>query len=1404
MELALPQPYLEILPAGSPGEQTTDKSSNPVLIGDLGNPGSDVSGVPATTDSSGNPLPVTTDEAGNTIPIPTGGSGNPGTDASGTLATTDSSGNPLPATTDKSGNPVPTGGPGNPGTDASGIPATTDSSGNPLPVTTDEAGNTIPVTTGAAGETDISGIPTATDASGNPVPVSSDKPGNTVPVSTDESGNPIVTDTAGNPVPVSTDEAGNPIPVSTDETGNPVVTDTAGNPIPISTDEAGNTVPVSTDEAGNTIPVSTDEAGNTVPATTDDAGNTIPATSEAGNTLPVTTDEAGNTIPVTTDEVGNTIPATTDEAGNTIPVTTGTGNTLSATTDEVSNTVPVSTDEAGNTIPVTTGAENTLPVTTDEAGSTIPVSTDEAGNTLPVTTDEASSTASVTASGSDVSGTAVPTTDEAGNTVSVTSSGSDVSDTTVPTTDGEQLTTNTSGQQSTDGPEKPTTAKPGETTEGPGGPTTKAPGEPTTKAPEETEGPTSISTITTLPPSVTLSPVTDTTFTTPVLITTTSPGSDQPTVVPVIVPPKGKGPPEVCWGCPPNVKIDTDDFCVEIIGTKIGDCSDDDEDDDDDDDDDNEPSSTEKESSSCTTSVVATYQSVFCSVTGTETAEPTCALNICTDDSCSRFDFKRSLNEPAPAKLQKRRGNPGDGEWVNPIDFPGANLAERQKELVMSEVNDAYRNRVRQDAPGEFTPEIVWFPPASEDTTSNYILFKEKTNTLALQGLWGCTSVVVVSERGAWASHIWESAWQEHFAFYNHAIGKVHVGSGNQDDKYHRYGIDQLMNSPGNGEAGVMFGDSSKGLKPSDLGVHVYVMAPRHRPDPRFDAEWNPLWTDEQLASGTLDPGGQGLMYGDRVNDLVEDLREAFGDGVGVEVIQYSPLVLDNGDMMDLMLGLFSREEMIEKLGDVRQNSARGKALIQYHPAKTCAGWAEWRVWFEGRNIDGRKDSWGPTTSQLLVRSGGNQKREECPEGNPDREGSPSDSASFTLPPLPTLTGIIECASSTEVEKCLSGLCVTTTSCLSFGSPTGTATTTTDEPAATTEGSFCSSDDECDGIECEKGEELTCLRSKPGVITGTCTCQKPADPEETCKNKVPKLTGGEGKDEECRCYFESEEGADPDFPLVSFPKAAFDDAIDHFCNGDFIDRTDTAGKTSKFQIASEGLTIYMDVTRDGVSQEGCDWAPTQFFMDSYCRRSLEVLTSCNVLDDEDRTKGGNYIDNDKYGCINWTLYATSDVPEGGSDDDDDDDDDDNNDDEDTCPNEPPKISDISEDDESCRCYSKDPDAVTWPTDNEEDAIEGLCGGTPVDQNRSETGTYSLTDDLSLDYRVSRVDVDQEGCSDQSDMDRDQWSEYCTKALGVLTACQLINNNFETRGVGGKFIDNSEYGCIEWELFAREV
>ncbi|KAH7144220.1 hypothetical protein B0J13DRAFT_525608 [Dactylonectria estremocensis] len=130
-------------------------------------------------------------------------------------------------------------------------------------------------------------------------------------------------------------------------------------------------------------------------------------------------------------------------------------------------------------------------------------------------------------------------------------------------------------------------------------------------------------------------------------------------------------------------------------------------------------------------------------------------------------------------------------------------------------------------------------------------------------------------------------------------------------------------------------------------------MAPRYRQEPRFLTDDKgkptyPLFTPEQIAGETDYP----LARANQVALLTNGMKRALG--------------VDSFD-----------------LGDNDQEKPRGKLLVQYHPVKNYSEQAAWRVWFEGRPLDGQTAAWAPEAGrdQIFIRDGGQGglgRREEC------------------------------------------------------------------------------------------------------------------------------------------------------------------------------------------------------------------------------------------------------------------------------------------------------------------------------------------------------------------------------------------------------------------------------------------
>ncbi|KAI8243123.1 hypothetical protein K4K55_008947 [Colletotrichum sp. SAR 10_96] len=114
--------------------------------------------------------------------------------------------------------------------------------------------------------------------------------------------------------------------------------------------------------------------------------------------------------------------------------------------------------------------------------------------------------------------------------------------------------------------------------------------------------------------------------------------------------------------------------------------------------------------------------------------------------------------------------------------------------------------------------------------TSNWVVFKSEVTALALEGLYGCTSIVLVSRRGAWISHIFEEDMSFEPKFRYRVLEEMHEGlpPNHPSHRLFQYGLDDLIRKPRRGNAGVMFGDDEE--TPQSLGMRAFIVTPRPRP----------------------------------------------------------------------------------------------------------------------------------------------------------------------------------------------------------------------------------------------------------------------------------------------------------------------------------------------------------------------------------------------------------------------------------------------------------------------------------------------------------------------------------------------------------------------------------------------
>jgi hypothetical protein len=223
----------------------------------------------------------------------------------------------------------------------------------------------------------------------------------------------------------------------------------------------------------------------------------------------------------------------------------------------------------------------------------------------------------------------------------------------------------------------------------------------------------------------------------------------------------------------------------------------------------------------------------------------------------------------------------------------------------------------------------------------NFVAFEDKPVTLALSGLWGCTTVFVMSKRGAWMGHFWEryfkfTFYTDHQEFIYEVLAAMDIGDvyGDGVPYQDKYGIRSLRDNDELGAYGHLFDD--------DTAPNVVILAPTDRvwvPDLRYASGGYYSRSEEVVA---------GPAYWQQNEQLSDNVWLIFGeDNEDVTVQQqfYSPMAWVAADE--------DRDP-----GDDGYNTHRGKVLIQYQPApRECditspeQRVAKYRYFIEGRQI---------------------------------------------------------------------------------------------------------------------------------------------------------------------------------------------------------------------------------------------------------------------------------------------------------------------------------------------------------------------------------------------------------------------------------------------------------------------
>ena len=291
------------------------------------------------------------------------------------------------------------------------------------------------------------------------------------------------------------------------------------------------------------------------------------------------------------------------------------------------------------------------------------------------------------------------------------------------------------------------------------------------------------------------------------------------------------------------------------------------------------------------------------------------------------------------------RGDFKRGDWADPLEDFGGDHAR----FMTVQAEEA------KSGNEEITPyKEVPMPSLGEAsvTSTNYVVFEDKPTGLLVQGLYGCTSVIVVSKRGAWAAHIWEpdirrnpdQSDAEYAAQFKTRVQQA-LWKGSPDHPHlNERGFSNMTWNIVGGQptlrADTAFGGPPVlkdgklkwSLDKEDLLLHAYIVVARERPDrPTRDhwGNWHPPESLRMDGNSFIWPQNipaameEGIAAIER--NLVSLLFEQANQPVRTSRVLYAPVMADDATLtqvekLEPQLAVITRE--VKELKEIMDSIA--------------------------------------------------------------------------------------------------------------------------------------------------------------------------------------------------------------------------------------------------------------------------------------------------------------------------------------------------------------------------------------------------------------------------------------------------------------------------------------------------